>query len=161
NPTGSSVPANLRNVNGRLFFTADDGVHGEELWRSDGTTAGTALVTDLNPAGGSYPPYVVNVDGALFFAAAAGTIRTQLSMLRGCGAAGDPCTVMQLPLPDRAPSPYGVPYLVKDVNPGPGGSAPYYMTGVGGTAFFQAFRPDTGVELWASDGTEAGTRLVR
>jgi ELWxxDGT repeat protein len=50
---------------------------------------------------------------------------------------------------------------VKDLNPGPGDGAPYDMTDVGGTAFFQAYRPDTGVELSASDGTEAGTRLVR
>jgi ELWxxDGT repeat protein len=130
NPTGSSVPANLRNVNGRLFFTADDGVHGEELWRSDGTTAGTELVADLNPGGGSYPHYVVNVDGALFFAADDGTAGTQLWTVNGCGTAGEPCTVMQLPLPDRPPSPYGVPYLVKDLNPGPGDGTPYYMTGV-------------------------------
>ena len=37
---GSSDPANLTAVNGTLFFTADDGVNGVELWRSDGTTQG-------------------------------------------------------------------------------------------------------------------------
>ena len=160
NPTGSSVPANLRNVNGRLFFTADDGVHGEELWRSDGTAAGTALVADLNPAGGSYPHYVVNADGTLFFAADDGS-GTQLWTLHGCGSATESCAIVRLPLPDRPPSSSAVPYLVKDLNPGPGDGTPYDMTDVGGTAFFQAYRPDTGVELWASDGTEAGTRLVR
>ncbi len=160
NPTGSSVPANLRNVNGRLFFTADDGVHGEELWRSDGTAAGTVLVVDLNPAGGSYPHYVVNADGTLFFAADDGS-GTQLWTLHGCGSAAESCAIVRLPLPDQPPSSSGVPYLVKDLNPGPGDGAPYDMTDVGGTAFFQAYRPDTGVELWASDGTEAGTRLVR
>ena len=87
--------------------------------------------------------------------------RTQLWTLHGCGSAAEPCAIVRLPLPDQPPSSSGVPYLVKDMNPGPGDGAPYDMTDVGGTAFFQAYRPDTGVELWASDGTEAGTRLVR
>ena len=43
-------------VNGTLFFAADDGVHGRELWKSDGTAAGTVLVKDINPGSiGSYP----------------------------------------------------------------------------------------------------------
>ena len=47
-----SYPANLANVNGTLYFSANDGTHGDELWQSDGTAAGTTLVQDINP--GSY-----------------------------------------------------------------------------------------------------------
>ena len=160
NPTGSSVPANLRQIRGRLYFTATDGVHGEELWTSDGTAAGTRMVIDLNPAGGSYPHYVVTVGDSLFFAADDGATGTQLWRVSGCGE-GQSCSVAMLPLPGSPPSPRRAVFLVKDVNPGPGDGDPYYLTGVGDTLFFQGFRPDTGIELWASDGTEAGTRLVR
>jgi ELWxxDGT repeat protein len=36
-----------------LYFTADNGVNGAELWKSDGTTPGTVMVTDLNPGAGA------------------------------------------------------------------------------------------------------------
>ena len=42
---------NLVNVNGSLFFGADDGATGYELWKSDGTSAGTVRVKDIR--GGS------------------------------------------------------------------------------------------------------------
>ena len=47
-PTAMYGPGNLTAVGGRLFFSADDGVRGEELWKSDGSRAGTVLVEDIN-----------------------------------------------------------------------------------------------------------------
>ena len=57
-------------VNNILFFVDDSGQSGHELWRSDGTAAGTFAVKDVNPgAVGSNPEYLTNVGGALYFIA--------------------------------------------------------------------------------------------
>ncbi len=53
--TGSS-PQNLTNVNGTLFFEADDGTHGFELWKSDGTAGGTVMVKDIDPGASQLLP---------------------------------------------------------------------------------------------------------
>src|SRR5690242_7734198 len=45
--TNDADPKSLVNVNGALFFAADDGVHGRELWRSNGTVA--VPVKDILP----------------------------------------------------------------------------------------------------------------
>src|SRR6185503_16349938 len=57
--------------------------------------------------------------------------------------------------------PLGPPYLVREIAPGEEGSSPYYLTDVQGTLFFVADDGVHGPELWRSDGTEAGTDLVK
>ncbi len=66
----------ITNVNGTLFFEAHDGVHGKELWKSDGTGAGTVLVKDITPGAGSSAGFAINhlddftaYNGQLFFTA--------------------------------------------------------------------------------------------
>jgi ELWxxDGT repeat protein len=132
-----------RLVNGTLFFVANDGVHGQQLWKSDGTPNGTVLVRIVNPNGsaftGASPPQLLNVDGTLFFGADDGVHGMEL--WRSDGTAEGT-------------------FLVKDINPGPGSSTPLTLTNVNGILYFRAFEPNTGFELWRSDGTEAGTFLV-
>jgi ELWxxDGT repeat protein len=139
--------AALANVAGTLFFAADDGTHGDELWRSDGTAAGTKLVSDINAGSdgsyhyGSYPRHFTSASGTLFFAADDGTHGDELWRSDGTAAGTK---------------------LVSDVNPGPGGGFEgAALTNVAGTLFFAADDGTHGGELWRSDGTAAGTKLVK
>jgi ELWxxDGT repeat protein len=83
NPGGDSYPPYLTNVNGTPFFSADDGIHGWELWKSDGTDAGTIMVKDINPLGSPCPRFLTNVNGKLFFTADDGTCGWELWVLAG------------------------------------------------------------------------------
>jgi len=66
-------------MNGTIFFPAYDGVHGTELWRSDGTAAGTLLAADVNPgAAGSRLDDLTVAGGKLFFSAFTGRTGTEL-----------------------------------------------------------------------------------
>ncbi len=47
NPTASSYPAYFTILNGKLYFSADATIFGQELWGTDGTDEGTIIVEDL------------------------------------------------------------------------------------------------------------------
>jgi ELWxxDGT repeat protein len=81
--SAGSDPLRLTNVNGTLFFQANDGVHGKELWTSNGTTSGTFMVKDILPGfAGSSPDFLKNINGVLFFAANDGVHGTEPWVLR-------------------------------------------------------------------------------
>lgn len=148
----ASSPSYLTVVGGQLLFAADDGKNGRELWRSDGSSAGTMLVRDVNPGSASGLPasfsegyrYVTAVNGSLFFAGTTATGGMELWKSDGSTAG----TV-----------------LVKDIEPGSSGgqpydSYPYKLTAFGRSLLFVAYDAK-GAELWKSDGSTAGTVLLR
>ena len=51
--------------------------------------------------------------------------------------------------------------MVKDINPGPGGSDINWMARFNDKVVFAADDGENGMELWISDGTEAGTYMVK
>jgi ELWxxDGT repeat protein len=137
--TYGSNPSSLTNVDGTLFFVADDGVHGMELWRSDATVAGTALVKDINSGAASAfadqsGQLTAAVDGTLFFVAEDGISGGELWRSDGT----DPGTVR-----------------LTHIDPGPYGPRPWRLTAVDGRLFFLS-----GTGLWKSDGTAPGTAQV-
>jgi ELWxxDGT repeat protein len=138
-----SGPSSLTAMGNTLFFTVDDGTDGRELWKSDGTAGGTALVEDIHPGDyGSDPASLTDVDGTLFFTARDGVHGRELWTSNGT---------------DQGTG------LVKDIHPGAARSyyGPLSLTAVGGTLFFSADDGVHGSELWTSDGTELGTVLVK
>ncbi len=144
NPNGSSGPTWLQNVGGLLYFQAQDGTTGVEPWRSDGTEPGTILLRDIYlGAQGSYPSAFSDLNGAAYFSANDGALGHELWTSTGTS---------------------GSTALVKDLNPGPADSWPGVassFTRVGSTLFFMAYSNAHGYELWKTDGSLAGSVLVR
>ena len=61
-------PQYLTAVGNTLFFTADDGIHGRELWESDGTETGTVMVKDINSgAARGHTGMMIVVGNGLYF----------------------------------------------------------------------------------------------
>lgn len=136
-----SNPDDIVRAGNLVYFTADDGFHGRELWKSNGTCNGTELVRDIlaGPASSSVR-YLTPSGARLFFVADDGMSGDELWVSDGTSSGTR---------------------LVRDVEPGLGGATPRHLTDVNGTVFFSADGgSDFGTELWKSDGTSTGTVLV-
>jgi ELWxxDGT repeat protein len=134
----SSGISQLTNINGTLYFTADNGVDGEELWRVN-SQGQVEMVEDAVPGGGINaqsdhldPHYLTNVNGTLYFAANDGTKGMELWRINQLGQ----------------------PEMVEDALPGGGirpdayGSDPRDFVVSNGTLYFTADDGTNGVELW-------------
>lgn len=135
-----SAAGTLLEMDGKLYFGANDGVHGYELWVSDGTAAGTKMVKDTLPGSESGVERVyLTHDGYVYFSATDQAHGTEL--WRSDGSATGTA-------------------LFKDIFPGEASSWPDFLTVAGDKFYFEAADLD-GRELWVSDGTSSGTVQVK
>lgn len=135
-------PPTFAMANGLFFFAADDGVNGVELWKSDGTTEGTAMVRDLAPGttitfpgsvietpNSSSPQEITAVGDKVFFRV---DEDSQLMI-------SDGTEVGTVPL---------------------GNVSAEHLTNFSGKLIFAGQTAGSGTELWTSDGTEQGTVML-
>jgi ELWxxDGT repeat protein len=129
NPYGEGLPATPQGA----LFLATDPVHGLELWRTDGTSAGTVRLTDIAAPHPSFSNEAVAMGGKLYF-----------SVIDATGPA--------LWVSERPRSAHPVALIAPQ---GPA-SDPRELTPLGDSLLFTAWDGAT-TELWRTDGTEAGT----
>jgi ELWxxDGT repeat protein len=183
------LPPKVGTVGNMFFFVWDDGINGDELWRSDGTPSGTVLVKDILPGpSGSSVSLITDFNGRAVFDALTDEFGSEpwisngrkegTAMIKDINPVGHSWALWYTTVGNRVFfqgddfTDQGVElwvtdgteagtFLVKDINPGPNWSSPTAFAAVGDMVFFSAFEPTFGRELWKSDGTEAGTVMIK
>ncbi len=140
-------PRDFTPLNGSVFFTVSGG-----LWKTEGTTVGTV---PLGVSAANLTP----VNGKLFFAGYDGKNGEEL-WVSDATAAGTVLVKNIYPgstttnSPDRACG-------CRVTDKVPNSSSPRGLTDLNGTLLFSADDGKNGRELWRSDGTANGTKLVK
>jgi ELWxxDGT repeat protein len=139
-PGFASNPESFLSIEGTLYFISNDGIHGKELWKSDGTPEGTIMVKDIySGSSDSSVSSLTDVDGILYFSADDGINGVELWKSDGT----EEGTIM-----------------IKDIYLGISGSGVKSIVNLNGIVYFFAY-DETNDSLWKSDGTEVGTVIVK
>lgn len=143
----TSGPGEFTSFQGRVFYTTNAPDTGFELWSTDGTAAGTALVKDIQGPqygqnAGSVPRALTAAGSNLFFTAYTYDLGTELYVTDGTTSGTR---------------------LVKDTNPGSGGMylQKNVMFPLGDKVLFVNETGSSNREMWVSDGTADGTKMLR
>lgn len=136
----SSAPNNLFDFNGTLLFRATDETNGTELWKTDGTSAGTVLVQNIaTTSANSNPANFTLFNSSVYFSATSGSTVGGIELWKTDGTTAGTS-------------------LVKDIRVGTASSNPQNLLVLNPTTMiFDANDGSLGVELWKTDGTTAGT----
>lgn len=164
-------------IGNQIVFAADDGTHGVEPWISDGTTANTRLLTDVDPGvpQGSGASFAGLIGDRAFFAADDGNGRA-CWMTDGSSVGTVNAGFPSGPFASALAELHGRSHYV--VN-GWGNTELWSTDGTAAGTTLLAVMPGSslfsstlleangrllfaaGTALWSSDGTTAGTQLVR
>ncbi len=131
-------------INGNLYFIANDGIHGDEIWKTDATYLGTELLKDINPGTvGSDPNsfYFIQDQGFYLFAATDSIHGFELWKTDGS---------------------FGGTEMVYDVFPGPiSGLTSLDLNMISDSLFsFAGTDAISGREIWVTNGESFGTKLL-
>ncbi|MBU1669053.1 hypothetical protein KKC13_11595 [bacterium] len=133
------ITNNIVQIDGVSYFVVGDNSYGYELWRSDGTEAGTRRIKDINPDGNDAVGYLTSLNGLLYFRADDGEHGEELWQSDGTEAGTK---------------------MVKNIH-FEGDASLRSLTAYNGMLYFGAIDLEHGVALWRSDGTQAGTQMVK
>ena len=142
----SSSPDQFVQMGNKLYFIASDYINGRELWRTDGTEGGTVLVKNIHPKNGQGVTGIpFKAGNNIFF------------------AGFDPITGYE---PYRTDGTSTGTRQLKNIGPTTYSSLPFLNGSrshgeLGNVTVFSADNYVNGVELWRSDGTEAGTFMLK
>lgn len=142
-PSSAKIDDQLIELNGRVLFAANNGIYGKELWISDGTASGTGMVKDICSADSSVPYAFLRLDSQVVFKA--DSCFRLFDLFSTDGTFSGTHLVKQ-----GFKDSYSAPSNLCRFKNGVICSAGLYTQGIG-----------YNLEPWLSDGTNAGTHILK